>query len=193
MNKHHDEAPADTGGSNVSNFDFERPHPDLMKYYTLCALATVLGFPFAILPFVFRYRTLRYRIDGDGISMQCGVFFRREVYVTYRRIQDIHVTRNLIERWMGLAKISVQTAAGSSRAELVIEGCKQPEALRDFLYARMRGTRDTDIRPTEGEPLTGAAGHPSARGTPVEDCVLHLLTDIRDALRDQVRRKGTPA
>jgi putative membrane protein len=190
MNKHHDEAPADTGGSNVSNFDFERPHPDLMKYYTLCALATVLGFPFAILPFVFRYRTLRYRIDGDGISMQCGVFFRREVYVTYRRIQDIHVTRNLIERWMGLAKISVQTAAGSSKAELVIEGCKQPEALRDFLYGRMRGARDPAAGSEHSAQIAGVGGESSQAPASSNDTVLRALADIRDALRELVRQQG---
>jgi putative membrane protein len=113
--------------------------------------------------------------------------FRREVYLTYRRIQDIHVTRNLLERWMGLARISLQTAAGSSNAEMVIEGNMQPEQLRDFLYRRMRGARNENVAqtgtPGDSQPQhalqESAAG--SSRGS--GDSVLPLLTDIRDALK----------
>ncbi len=178
--------------ASTDSFAFERPDPDLMKYYVICALLTVVGAPIVIIPFLFRYRTLRYKIDADGISMKVGVFFRREVYVTYRRIQDIHVTRNLLERWMGLAKISVQTASGSSQAELVIEGCKQPEALRDFLYSRMRGARNES---NHGEPV-GATALASTRGemlqavTATDDAVLNTLTDIRDAMQELVRKQG---
>ncbi len=164
-----------------------------MRYYVICALLTLVGAPFVILPLWFRYATLRYKIDEDGISMKWGVLMRREIYVTYRRIQDIHVTRNLLERWMGLAKISLQTASGSSQAELIIEGTKQPEALRDFLYRRMRGARNeghhtaaadrSAVAPTSGSddiPIDDAAN----------DLVLHALTDIRDSLRDLVRKQG---
>ncbi len=174
------------------SFNFERPDPDLMKYYVICALLTVVGAPIVIIPFLFRYRTLRYKIDADGISMKVGVFFRREVYVTYRRIQDIHVTRNLLERWMGLAKISVQTASGSNAAELVIEGCKQPEALRDFLYSRMRGARNESSRgePVVAKALTGTGSEPSHAATATDDVVLNTLTDIRDAMRELVRKQG---
>ena len=56
----------------------------------------------------------------------------REVYLTYRRVQDIHVTRNLIERWMGLAKLPIQTASGTSGATMTIEGIRNPE---DFVSA----------------------------------------------------------
>jgi putative membrane protein len=112
--------------------------------------------------------------------------------LTYRRIQDIHVTRNLLERWMGLAKISVQTASGSGKAELVIEGIKQPEALRDFLYRRMRGARN------ESSAADGPSGEPGAsddRAAVEEsrrtgDQALSALIDIRDALRELVRQRG---
>jgi putative membrane protein len=54
---------------------------------------------------------------------------------------------NFVERWLGLARILVQTASGSSSAEMTIEGIKEFEALRDFLYARMRGVKDTPHHP----------------------------------------------
>ena len=43
---------------------------------------------------------------------------------------------------MGLATVSIQTAAGSANPELTIDGVLEAEALRDFLYTKMRGVRD---------------------------------------------------
>jgi putative membrane protein len=159
-----------------------------MTYYVLCALLTVLGFPFVVIPLWIRYQTLRYKIDDDGISTKWGFIFRREVYVTYRRIQDIHVTRNLLERWLGLAKISLQTASGSSQAELVIEGTKQPEAMRDFLYARMRGARNDSVAPSAS--ASGLAARSIGQDTNESPQSLQLLTEIRDALREIVDQRG---
>ena len=93
--------------------NIKRPHPNLLKMYTLQALATFLGFPFLFLPLYFKYRTLQYTFDDEGISASWGVLFRREIYLTYRRIQDIHVSRNLFERWLGIGKVEIQTASGS--------------------------------------------------------------------------------
>jgi putative membrane protein len=172
------------------SFPFERPDPTLMQYYVYCALLTLIGAPFVIIPLWFRYLTLRYAIDEDGVSMKWGVLFRREVYLTYRRIQDIHVTRNLLERWMGLAKISLQTAAGSSSAELVIEGIKQPEALRDFLYRRMRGARNETVVGGEKSAAAETTSSLGNVGSESRDNVLGVLVDIRDALGELVRRRG---
>src|SRR4029077_19739063 len=117
------------------------PHKSLMSYYLLVALLTGPGFPFAIVPLFFRYETLRYRFDDAGVSMSWGILFRREIYLTYRRIQDIHLTRNILQRWLGLGTVSVQTASGSASPEMSIEGILQADALRDFLYTKMRGAR----------------------------------------------------
>jgi uncharacterized protein len=117
----------------------ERPHPNLLKVYVLKALATTILFPIVIWPFYFRYHTLRYKFDAEGVSASWGIIFRREIYLTYRRIQDIHVKRNLFERWLGIGTVEVQTASGSSGAELALEGMSDHEGVRDFLYRRMRG------------------------------------------------------
>ena len=47
--------------------------------------------------------------------------------------------RNFVERWLGLARVEVQTASGSSGAEMTLEGLLGFEAIRDYLYTRMRG------------------------------------------------------
>ncbi len=121
-----------------------RPDPALMKYYAVTSLVAGPFFFFPLLPLFFRYRTLRYRIDDEGISVRWGALFRREVSLNYGRIQDIHLSSNVVERWLGLGKLQVQTASGSAKAEMTIEGVPGIEGMRDFLYGRMRGVKDDD-------------------------------------------------
>src|SRR5512144_2039485 len=117
----------------------ERPHPALSTYYIIRAVLTGPGLV-VLLPYLyFRYHTLRYRFDEEGIHMKVGILFRRETNLTYARIQDIHLRSGLLQRWLGLANVQIQTASGSAGPELVIEGFKEFEAIRDFLYTRMRG------------------------------------------------------
>lgn len=111
-----------------------RPHDSLLTYYVLVSAAALVAFPFVFIPLFIRFKTLRYRFDDEGVAMSWGLLFHKEVYLTYRRIQDIHVTRNLVERWMGLAKVPIQTASGTSGATMNIVGIRNPEPLRDFLY-----------------------------------------------------------
>lgn len=160
----------------------ERPNPSLMKYYFYISLFAGPAFPFALLPLFFKYETLRYRFDESGIAMSWGILFRREIYLTYRRIQDIHLTRNIIQRWMGLATVSVQTASGNATPEMSIEGILEADQLRDYLYAKMRGAK--------GEyEMPAAAPTELATAAQSQDEVLALLQDIRDSLR-QLRASG---
>ncbi len=152
-----------------------RPVDALLVYYFIVSLFALIAFPLAFVPLYIRFKTMRYRFDDTGVSMCWGFFFRREVHLTYRRLQDIHVTRNILERWMGLAKVPIQTASGASGATMRIEGIRDPEPLRDFLYARMRGAR------VESETV-GEASH--------EDEVCVLLQDIRDELRQLRASRG---
>jgi uncharacterized membrane protein YdbT with pleckstrin-like domain len=116
-----------------------RPHPRLLTQYLITLLLMLPLAPIAFLPYLFRYQTLRYRFDDDGVHASWGILFRREVSLTYARIQDIHLRRGLLERWLGLGSVQIQTASGAGSAELVIEGVTEFVEVRDFLYAKMRG------------------------------------------------------
>ncbi|NMO16014.1 PH domain-containing protein [Pyxidicoccus fallax] len=130
-----------------------RPHRNLLTYYVLTSLMAGPGFPIVLLVLFFRFQTLRYELDAEGITVRWGILFRREVSLTYARIQDIHLSSNVVERWLGLAKVQVQTASGNAQAEITIEGIQAFEAMRDFLYSKMRGSRD---RPAAARtPLSG--------------------------------------
>lgn len=147
-----------------------RPAPVLLRYYILCSLLAGPFFPIALIPLVCKYLTLRYRFDDSGIAMQWGVLFRKEIYLTHRRIQDIHLTRNIVQRWFGLATVAVQTASGSATPEMSIEGILEADSLRDYLYGKMRGARGDDSSPKGTEAAD-------------DDDALVLLTEIRDAMQ----------
>lgn len=120
----------------------ERPHKSLWTYYLLCCCIVPPLFPILVLPHWFRYHTLRYKFTKEGVSMSWGILFRREVILNYARIQDIHLRSNIVERWLGLSRVLVQTASGNASAEMTIEGLKEFEDVRDFLYSKMRGVKD---------------------------------------------------
>ncbi|MEO8350371.1 MAG: PH domain-containing protein [Chthoniobacteraceae bacterium] len=156
-------------------FALERPNPALWKLYLIRCVLTGPGIFFTLPYFYFRYQTLRYRFDEEGVHMKVGILFRREVNLTYARIQDIHLRSGFIQRWLGLADVQIQTASGNAGAELVIEGFKQFDAIRDFLYSKMRGSRNERlVAPVAANPA-GAEGEPQEAAT--------LLLEIRDELR----------
>jgi putative membrane protein len=161
----------------------ERPCPALWKYYVITAVLSGPGIIITLPYLWFRYYTLRYRFDEEGIHMRVGILFRREVNLTYARIQDIHLRSNFIQRWLGLANVQIQTASGSAGAELVIEGFKEFETIRDFLYTRMRGYQ---AQPHSVSAARSANGPPSAAAVPIPNEnpeVVSLLLSIRDELR----------
>lgn len=176
-------------------FRLTRPHRDLLTYYLLSSLVLGPFFFFLLLPLYFRYRTLRYRFDEEGVAMSWGILFRREIHLTYSRIQDIHLVSNFVERWLGLARIQIQTASGSSKAEMTLEGLKEFARVRDFLYGRMRGTREDSAasRTRTAGSIAGATAGSAGSGEVLlsAEAVSELVMALR-AVAGELRALGTP-
>jgi uncharacterized membrane protein YdbT with pleckstrin-like domain len=163
----------------------ERPSPELLKYYIFKAVATTVAFPLTMLLLYFRYHTMRYRFDGEGIHMRWGILMRHEVMLNYSRIQDIQLRSNVIERWLGLARIEIQTASGSAGSEMVLEGLLNFVAVRDFLYSRMRGAHhqaEALDSHTDQESLAAVLGEVAAE-----------LRGIRQAIEQRNQQRGFQA
>jgi putative membrane protein len=156
----------------------DRPSPALLTYYVLSSLLSLPAVVIVLPALWIRYQTLKYELQESGIRMQVGLFFRKEVVVAFRRIQDIHVSRNIVQRWLGIASVSIQTASGNAMPEIVLEGMIDPDGIRDFLYERMRGAK--------GQTTTSVAGVATndVSATPIEDTeeATELLRGIRDNL-----------
>lgn len=177
---------ATTAPTSTPGFDpaaITEPHERLLTHYFILALLTLPAFPVTMVVLYIKYRTMRFRFDEEGIWKRQGLLWRHETNVAYRRIQDIHLTSGIIQRWLGLATVSIQTAGGSSTAEVTIEGVLEAEALRDYLYTRMRGVREGAHAAPHVPKGTGAGE--------THDEALALLTEIRDSLRQlEARLRG---
>ena len=166
-------APAHSDAEMARVLAIERPHPSLMTYYALASLLAGPLFPIVLIPLYFRYHTMRYLVEEEGITMRWGILFRREITLTYARIQDIHLTSNILERWLRLARIQIQTASASSSAEMTLEGLHEFEVVRDFLYTKMRGIRGADtIAPSS-----------TADSEPAQSDLASVLRDVAAELR----------
>ena len=148
-----------------------------------------------LLPLLYiRYRTIHYAFTEDGISMRWGLLFRREVIVNYARIQDINLKSNIVERWLGLSRIHLQTASGNAEAELTIEGLREFTLVRDFLYRRMHGRK---THAGESARARASAGNRGLASSPAVTALLHEtiaeLRATRASLATQdVPRSGGP-
>ncbi|MCP3098243.1 PH domain-containing protein [Myxococcus sp. K15C18031901] len=165
-----------------------QPHANLLTHYLLSSLLLGPAFPVFMVQRFFKFQTLRYALDDEGITVRWGILFRREVSLTYARIQDIHLSSNLLERWLGLARIQLQTASGSAQAEITIEGLQHFEAMRDFLYARMRGTRDGA---TGGQATAPGSGVGVTRPDALADALREVASEVR-ALREELATSAPP-
>lgn len=165
-----------------------RPDESYWTYGVICSAMTLIGFPFAMVAFAIKYNTLRYAIDSEGVAMRVGWLWKRETYIAYRRIQDIHVTRNLLHRWLGLSRIEIMTASGHAGAELVIEGVREFEPLRDYLYTKMRGARGETPNSATTGAAAGTSGGSHVDGGGAE--ALALLLQIRDEVRSLREARG---
>jgi len=157
----------------------DRPDPKVLRLYlantVLLSLSSCgIAFPFlliAVAPVFIRYRTMRYRIDADGIGLSWGWINRQESHITFDKIQDIHLHRGFLERWLGLGTVRIQTASGNMAAEITLFGLTQYEEIRDYLYDRMR---------IKDEPPTAAAS-PAIAGGGEE--IISVLQELRDEVR----------
>ncbi len=83
-----------------------------------------------------RWRLAGVRLDGRGIAIRKGVWFRSETFVPRSRIQHTDINRGPIERWLGLATLKLYTA-GTRLASIDIGGldAERAQQLRDALVS----------------------------------------------------------
>ncbi|AUX10740.1 membrane protein [Halalkaliarchaeum desulfuricum] len=107
------------------------------------------------------YRRFEYEFTDDTFDIRSGVISRREREIPYRRIQNVDISRNVLQRLLGIAAVSLETAGGSS-TEGSIRYVSPAEAkrLQSELQRRKRrvesdepGVDDADPEPVEETEL----------------------------------------
>ena len=98
------------------------------------AIAVALGYEFAY------YRRYRYTFTDDTFDIESGVLNRREREIPYRRIQNVDISRNVVQRLLGLSAIDIETAGGgSTEAAIRYVTAEAATTIQDEIRRRKRG------------------------------------------------------
>jgi membrane protein YdbS with pleckstrin-like domain len=66
---------------------------------------------------LFIYNNFLYEIDQDGLRIESGVIHKHQVSLPYEQIQNVNVERSLLDRILNLARVSIETAGGTSATQ----------------------------------------------------------------------------
>ena len=118
----------------------------------LAFLGAVLGAGYGV-AYYLRYE---YELSGGSLSIRSGVVGRREREIPVRRIQNVDVRQSILQRLLGLAVVSVETAGGG-----------QTEAVLNFVSRDEAERLQRDIR--RGKRSSAAAAGESAEAGQAAD------------------------
>ena len=82
---------------------------------------------------------LTYVIKGNSITIYSGIFTKIEQNIPNKKVTDFVLYRNLLDRFLGIGSIKVQTAgaSGESGFEGVIDGLADYESIHKELRERL--------------------------------------------------------
>jgi putative membrane protein len=106
------------------------------------------------------WRFSRFRVGGGQVELRQGVLFRQHRQVRLERVQAVELSRPLLARAFGLARVVVQSAGGSdSTLTLSFLELRRAEEVREHLMT-LAGRSDEVGAP--GDPEPGGSGAPYA-------------------------------
>lgn len=110
------------------------------------------------------------RIENNKIHYKSDCWVCREdKMVPLDRIQDINIGQNCCQRMFGITDISIQTAGGGERPEIVITAAKNPVMVRDAIMAKRDAhagiSNGTDGVSSDKSPLLGSEHSVDIRNT----------------------------
>jgi membrane protein YdbS with pleckstrin-like domain len=136
-----------------------------------------------------RYDTTWYVMTDRSLRVRTGVWVIHETTITFENVQNVAVESGPLQRWFGIADVTVETAGGSSPSsethsksstnyhEGRIEGVDNALEIRNLILKRVRGSRAAGL----GDETTYAAGWSSQH--------VAMLREIRDSLATAMHRE----
>jgi putative membrane protein len=155
--------------------DAERPR-DPLDYIlshdlVLLALLAVLGAVLVLVAlFWLSWRFHTFRITGDDVEVRSGVVFRTHRRAPLDRVQGVNLTRPLVARLLGLAKLEVVGAGLDANVRLEYLSTPAAEAVRADILQLASGRE-------LGAAATSAAGTRTWAGG-AADTIAHGVTGI---------------
>ncbi|MFF7729735.1 PH domain-containing protein [Streptomyces sp. NPDC008001] len=112
---------------------------------------------------IITWRRTRYRVTADALELHTGLFTRSVRAIPLRRVRNVDITANLVQRLLGLAVLRAGTGGGGRGGELSLDALTRPEAVRlraELLARAGAGHADdpvlarADLRRLRYAPLT---------------------------------------
>jgi putative membrane protein len=105
------------------------------------------------------YRRFEYELTDDGFEIASGVVSRRNREIPLRRVQNVDISRNIIQRALGISVLDLETAGGGqTEASLRFVGYDEAKRLQREIQRRKRGATGTDAEATDAEATDKAPG-----------------------------------
>jgi putative membrane protein len=100
------------------------------------------------------YRRFDYELTGETLDIRSGVVARRNREIPLRRVQNVDISRNVLERLLGIAAVSFETAGGGeTEATLRYVDFEEAKRLQREVARLKRGGSRTDVE--EGTESSG--------------------------------------
>ena len=115
----------------------------------LLALVVLAAFAYQVV----YVRRFDYQPTTDTFDLRSGVVSRRTREIPYRRVQNVDVSRNVLQRVLGIAELRVETAGGGeTEIRLRYVSHAEAERLQQEIGRRKRGTDGDDENAATAEP-----------------------------------------
>ncbi len=103
-----------------------------------------------------RFDTTWYVMSDRSIRIRRGIWVIQEVTITFENVQHVSVSQGPLQRYYGIADVTIQTAGGgggaaaakgggSSGHQGLLEGVGDAERLRDMILAKVQASRKAGL------------------------------------------------
>ena len=128
-------------------------------------LALILSGPY--------YRSLRYEVQDDEVVVNVGIWTKSVKHVPYRTVTNIQVKRDVVDRWLGIGTLNIQTAgmSGQKGAEEQLVGLPNVQEVYESVAEELRRFRG-GMAPTQAGVDVESTAAP-------QDVLGEILAEIR--------------
>ena len=109
------------------------------------------------------YHSLSYEIQDDEVIVRVGIWTKSVKHVPYRTVTNLTAKRDILDRWLGLGTLDIQTAgmSGQTGAEEKLAGLPDVQEVYEMVATalrRFRGAMAPTTTEVEAEPAMASAG-----------------------------------
>lgn len=131
--------------------------------------------------FYVSWRFHTFRITGDNVEVRSGILFRTHRRAPLDRVQGVNLTRPLIARLVGMAKLEVVGAGLDANVKLEYLSTPNAEQVRADILRLASGRRLAERGTDDGEP---GPGEPRTRMAAAAGTVSEGITGLIEGAED---------